>query len=335
MKKLLLVLMVVAMASFLLVGCLPGTTPDNGDGDGDGDGVVEITLEVENYYLDPLTGKTFVNGLDDCLQDVIVTIPGGIDAIETYEDSVVYVAVKWYDETTGKDVYSNLMEATSTDDIVWTAEDYNFCGILEWDEYLATPAFVAISDCESICLVALVKHPCCPGDEIALEVVTVDGADPYADLFVTVKDCADPCVEEDECVPPAGAYIEWTSRTTGDCETTDCCGDDCSGVGTWTIEVEPDPCLGPCDLVTGTGCPIEGVLDCGCFPYATGVSVGDDPNDTETYEVKFTLLDNVGNKVEGTWELEFDTDSLISFTGGTLSSGTTYQVLEGDCVEPE
>ena len=328
MKKLLLVLLVVALASFLLVGCLPGTTPDDDEDEGDGEVEVEVTLEVENYYLDPLTGKTYVNGLDDCLQDVIVTIPGGIDAIETYEDSVVYVAVKWYDETTGKDVYVNLMEATSTDGIVWTATDYDFCGIFELD------GVTLIDDCESICLVALVKHPCCPGDEIALEVVTVDGEDPYADLYVTVKDCADPCVTPDECVPPAGAYIEWTSRTTGDCETTDCCGDDCSGVGTWTIEVEPDVCLGPCDLVTGTGCPIEGVLDCGCLPYAD-VDEWESSEDNVEHTIEFTLLDNVGNKVEGTWVLEFDTDSLVSFTGGTLSSGTTYQVLEGGCAEPK
>jgi len=330
MKKLLLVLLVVTLASFLFVGCLgTGTTPDDDDDDGTPPPVEPtVTIAVENDYLDPLTGKTYVNGLDDCEQDVIVTIPGGIDAIETYEDSVVYVAVKWYNETTGKDVYVNLMEATSADGIVWTATDYDFCGIVKLD------GVTLIDDCESICLVALVKHPCCPGDEIALKVVTVDNEDPYADLYVTVKDCADPCVTPDECVPPAGAYIEWTSRTTGDCVTTDCCGDDCSGVGTWTIEVEPDACLGPCDLVTGTGCPIEGVLDCGCLPYADVDEYKGEADNVE-HTINFTLLDNVGNKVEGTWVLEFDTDSLVSFDGGTLSSGTTYQVLEGGCDEPE
>ena len=45
MKKLLLVLMVVVMASFLFVGCF-GVPDDGTDGDGDGDGdvVVEATM---------------------------------------------------------------------------------------------------------------------------------------------------------------------------------------------------------------------------------------------------------------------------------------------------
>ena len=46
MKKLLLILMVVAMASFLLVGCLPGTIPDGGEGE------CEPFLLI-NYPMDP------------------------------------------------------------------------------------------------------------------------------------------------------------------------------------------------------------------------------------------------------------------------------------------
>jgi len=327
MKKLLLVLLVVTLASFLFVGCLPGgTTPAEGEGEGEGE--VEVTLDVENYYLDPLTGKTFVNGLDDCLQDVIVTIPGGVDAIETYEDSVVYVAVKWYNETTGKDVYVNLMEATSTDGIVWTAEDYDFCGIFEMD------GETLIGDCESICLVALVKHPCCPGDEIALKVVTVDGADPKADLFVTVEDCADECVP-DPCATD-GVYLTWTSLTAAtDCDpAVDCCEDDCSGLASWTIEVEPDACAGPCDLVTGS-CPVVGTLDCGCLPYA------DSGDGTITYAVKYTLLDNVGNEFTDDWTLTIGEDSgdTIKLVGADASFadkdpvtiGTAFQVYDGAC----
>jgi len=326
MKKLLLVLLVVALASFLLVGCLgEGTVVDDGDEDenDDGDVAVEVTLEVENDYLDPLTGKTYVNGLDDCLQDVIVTIPGGVDAIETYEDSVVYVAVKWYDETNDKDVFVNLQEATSTDGIVWTAEDYDFCGIVELD------GATLIDNCESICLVALVKHPCCPGDEIVLKVVTVDGADPYADLFVTVEDCADEC-DPDPCATD-GVYLTWTSTTaaTSCLPADDCCGDDCSGLASWTIEVEPDACAGPCDLVTGS-CPVVGTLDCGCLPYA-------DSGETVTYTVKYTLLDNVGNEFTEDWTIELGEDSGEDITvvagdfSGTVTLDTAFTVYDGAC----
>ena len=57
MKKLLLVLLVVAMASFLLVGCLPGTTPAEGEGEGEGETEVAITFNFcfkiasQSFYL--------------------------------------------------------------------------------------------------------------------------------------------------------------------------------------------------------------------------------------------------------------------------------------------
>jgi hypothetical protein len=68
MKKLLLVLMVVAMASFLFVGCLGDGIID--DGDDDGDGVVGVTVEIEDSVV--IDGKTYVSAGS---HDITVTFP--------------------------------------------------------------------------------------------------------------------------------------------------------------------------------------------------------------------------------------------------------------------
>jgi hypothetical protein len=238
MKKLLLVLMVVAMASFLLVGCLPGVTPDP-DPDPDPDPTpTPVTIAVDKEYTN-VAGVTFVA----CGKDVIVTLP---TAVET--DYVVYVAQKV--ETAGVITYENKVAATpNADRTVWTAKAYTIVPLE--------------GECKPICLVALVKHPCCPGEEVALRVVTVDCLPPELDLFVKFTDCEDVCVIPDPCVPEVpGAYMEWTSRTTGLCATVDCCKDTCSGVNGWSLVADPDPCLGPCDTETGTGCPVEGAFEC-------------------------------------------------------------------------
>jgi len=325
MKKILLVLMVVAMASFLFVGCLPGIV-DDGDGDDVDDDVVEVAMTIEKEYTDA-DGVTFVA----CGKDVIVTLPITVEV-----DYVVYVAVKVWDETL--EVYEYHCKEAGTPDAtrtVWTFTDYTgICGEAEVDE------------CEPICLVAIVQHPCCPGEEVALRIVSLDCTPPELDLFVKFTDCEDECIDPDPCVPAVpGAYMEWTSRTTGICDTVDCCKDACSGDNGWSLVVDPDICLGPCDTVTGTGCPVEGVLDCGCLSYATAAEVT--PVRTGIHYVDFTFEDNVGNTVKSTWKLTFDTDSLVTFevddtpstvftAERTLTVGTTgwYTVYDDPTCPP-
>jgi len=309
MKKLLLVLLVVALASFLLVGCLgEGTVvDDDDDGDGDGDGVVEeAAITVENEYTNA-GGVTFVacKNADADPSVITVTLPTAVEV-----DYVVNVAVR-----TDVDTYGTLYPATpNAARTIWTVDDF------PWSE----------AGCEPICLVALVKHPCCPGEEVALRIVTVDCTAPYADLYVTVKDCADEC-DPDACAT-AGVYFTWTSMTAATaCDPADdCCGDACSGLASWTIEVEPDACAGPCDLVTGS-CPVVGTLDCGCLPYA------DSGETVVTYNVSYTLLDNVGNEFTDDWTITLGEDSGEDITvvagnmDGLSTLGTAFQVYDGEC----
>ena len=252
------------------------------------DVVTKIT--VVNEYINTTTGVTYVKGSDT----VIVTFPESVGP-----DYIVEVAQKI--ENAGVISYVHEVVATpNADRKVW---------VVTFDFAVAVD-----NDCEAICLVALVKHPCCPGEEVALRVVIVDYTKPYADLFVTIKDC-------DDLIFP-GAYFEWTSRAT-----TDCCGDYCSGFAYWSIAVDHDPYLGPCDIVFGIGCPLEGAMECGCLVYA-------DSGETVCHYVDLNFEDNVGNAVESTWVLTFDSDSLVSFTVDNtpiIAFDGIYQVLDGGC----
>ena len=293
MKKLLLVLLVVALASFLFVGCLP-VTPSEGEGEGEGEGEVEAAITFDPEYTDA-GGVTYVA----CGSDVIVTLPA---AVET--DYVVYAAVKVWNESLEVYEYfymeSGEPDATRT---VWTIENYTYADPCE---YFKGSNGIEICECEPVCIVALVKHPCCPGEEVALRVVSIDCTAPAFDLYVKFTDCEDVCIPDDPCVEEfEGVSMEWTSRASDACETVDCCEDTCSGVNGWSLVIDPDECLGPCDTVSGTGCPVEGVLECACLPYTdTG---------EECYYVDFSFEDNVGNAVTSTWKICLDTDSVVSF----------------------
>ena len=271
----------VAIASFLFVGCLP-TTPSEGEGEGEGE--VEVAMTFDKEYTNA-SGVTYVS----CDSDITVTFPTAVEV-----DYVVQIAVKIWDESAQEYTYPHIRWAEpNTDRTVWTvsSEDFN------WKE--------SESPCEPVCLVALVKHPCCPGEEVVLRIVTVDCAPPVLDLFVKFTDCDDPCTEPDPCVEEfAGVSMEWTSRTTDICETEDCCMDTCSGVNGWSLVIDPDICEGPCDTVTGTGCPVEGVLGCECLAYADTGEV--------CYYIDFYVDDNVGNYVESEWKICLDTDEVTS-----------------------
>ena len=310
MKKLLLVLLMITLASFLFAGCLP-VTPSEGEGEGEGEGEVEVAISIEDEYTDA-GGVTYVA----CGSDVVVTFPAPVEI-----DYLAYVAVKIWDE--GAEEYKYYRMRSGTPDAtrtVWTFEEYIgiFC------EAKGEPNGFCVEECEPICLVAMVKHPCCPGEEVALRIVSLDCTPPYADLYVTFYDCGDPCEDPDPCdLPVPGAYMEWTSRASDDCETTDCCGDDCSGLASWSMEVQPDECAGPCDLVSGTTCPVEGVLDCGCLPYPE--------SGTSEVVIIRTMTDNVGNEVTEELSVILDTDEVISVNGTPVDMGVAVPIIDDAC----
>ena len=297
MKKLLLVLLVFTIASFLFVGCLP-VTPSEGEGEGEGEGEVEVAITFDKEYTNA-SGVTYIR----CGSPVTVTFPTPVEI-----DYMVYIGVK---NDLGGYQFTQVMEP-NVDRTIWTFEGGGDgplgCEPMAKAEInnseLPIEGLFCIEECEPICIVALVKHPCCPGEEVALRVVSLDCTPPALDLFVKFTDCDDPCDDPDPCAEEfAGVSMEWTSRTTDICETEDCCNDTCSGVNGWSLVIDPDPCEGPCDTVTGVGCPVEGVLGCECLAFADTGEV--------CYYVEFYMDDNVGNALESRWKVCLDTDEVV------------------------
>ena len=114
MKKLLLVLLMITIASFLFVGCLP-VTPSEGEGEGEVE--VEVSLTFDNEYT-KTSGETFI----PCWSVPMVTLPNPVDI-----DYVVYTAVKYYCEICDEYEYDCMQPLTpNTDRTEWTGYCHNF-----------------------------------------------------------------------------------------------------------------------------------------------------------------------------------------------------------------
>ena len=284
MKKLLLVLMVVAMASFLLVGCL-GTGIINGDEEEEEEEIVPVVIiTVEDEYPDTVTGKTYIR-CDEL--DVTVTFT---EALAEGQD--VWVRWNFGDREAG-------WESTESNEALteFVAEGFWFpCGE---------------GDCNPVCIEVLVGDVCC-AEVIYHEVRIIDDEEPLLALYLTVEDCG---------VCDDMANISFTSSKVDECEDpVECCYDDCSGVEGWTVKVwgpafsedewyDIDPvCDTPCFETEGT-CPIDGstgCLDCLVFGYDSGEEVI-----AAVYYVEVTMSDNVGNGWEDDWLMALGIDEII------------------------
>ena len=286
MKKLLLVLLVVTLASFLLVGCFgTGTTPPP-PAEGEVEGVV---VDVGAVTID---GKDYVSG---GAHDINVTFP-----------APVANAFVWVSDCTGD--YSKSLTSTGTtvglwpnaDKTVWSGSVYFSCTpciageCVEYSECCASFIMVEAGECE--------------GDTCISYPVIVDCLPPEVDLSVRFVDCGDPC---DPCAESKAVSMEFTSLLETDpcADPTDCCADDCSGIASWTMTVDYSLCAEPCDTISGETCPVEGVSDC-CLYYAT-----EDEGEV-CYTIAFDIVDKVDNAIEQEkWIVCLDTDEVISFDG--------------------
>jgi len=294
MKKLLLVLAVVAMASFLFVGCLPGGTTPDPTPDPDPDPDQAVTIVIEDQY--PADVKEFIRA---DLLDVTVTFTKAVPVDKT----VLFQAKEaWSGSPVGGTV-EILTVVAGTDRKEWKFVDYDFD--------------LDLDDCAEICLYVTIAD-CCDEElsEVFTEVVKLDDTAPAADLVITLADCT-----IDVCDPVPGAYFTFEPDTTGDiCDPEPCCIETCSGIASWVIE--DTAVCDACPTVSGTGCP-EGTFACGCLLYADEA--------TETYTLKYTFTDNVGNYFEDTWVIIVDTDSVVTFDGETPVDGVVY--LYDNCTE--
>jgi len=282
MKKLLLVLLVVALASFLFVGCLP-TTPAEGEGEGEGEGEVGICPTVSVTSQVEVAGKTYIKAGK---QTVTVTFAVPTEPVSVYVGSGLKTTALPGDEivmypNADKTVYTGTFvfgTAVSGDPSALT----NPCG----------EAYIYVETCETC---AYCKYP-----------YKVDGVGPASKIEISAKVCS--------C---SGIDLFFKTPTiTADCSTPVCCGDKCSGFGSYAIDLYASdpfdkccdvPCITPAySCPAGVACPIDCTLSC----VAGGVT--DVAGGVKTYYAVATLLDNVGNRTRYYATITLDTDSIVS-----------------------
>ena len=308
MKKLLLVLLVVALASFLFVGCLP-TTPAEGEGEGEGEvesacPTVSITSEVE------IAGKKYIKGAS---QTITVTFAEATDPVSVYAG----LAIKDNPSGVPTDA-TEIVMYPDADKKVWTGT-YRF-GATE----VCAEGYVYVSTCTTCA-------PC---------------------KFAYIVDEFGPCSEVKIYEYPGtgcscgGINLRFvTPSAASECTITSYCGDSCSGLDTYTVDLyvaDPFgtccdiPCISPDATCSGTGCDIDCTISCLDIYDFTSATVTSSPLLTDTFYAVVTLADKVGNTSRYYAMVVIDSDSVVSVTeysnasGETCTDWTTGETLQAD-----
>ena len=284
MKKLLLVLLVIAMASFLLVGCIP-VTP--GEGEGEGEGEVEIcpTLTVSGEVT--IAGAKYIKKGS---QTITVTFA------EATEPVSVYVGAKLDGNADTKGNPVGVPE--SAIEVVMSADATK-------KVYTGKFSFVGDSDCDTAYIYVVTCATCAP----CKYAYTVDNLGPCSEIQIyeyPTTGC--PC---------GGVNIRFrTPVAATTCDLYGCCGDYCSGLDTYSFDLyKADPfglccdipCLSPVATCSGTGCDIDCTLSCFDISAYTTETKKD-------FYLVATLVDKVGNKTYYYAKLNIDTDDVVSVT---------------------
>ena len=294
MKKLLLVLMVVALASFLFVGCLPGVTPEP---EPEPEPEVGVTVDIADSVV--IDFKTYVSA---GTHDITVTFPEPVTGSVT---AFIGLCGGDYEKGLLDDIITagglSVVLFPNEDKTVWSGSG-DFWGVGLFDSHCcASYVFVTSGDCE---------------DEVCIQFpVIVDSCYPYAEIEIGVKDCEYVC-------DPEGCSITFKStKSSVVCEEDVlCCGDDCSGLDSWSVTLyddwpfdkccDPTVCAEPIGTCSGTDCPIDCTTAC--------LKAG-------TYYAIVALVDNVG--------LETNYYAEIVLTG-TGDADCAIEVYEGEYVGP-
>jgi len=229
MKKLLLVLLVVALASFLFVGCLP-TTPAEGEGEGEGEGEVGICPTVSVTSQQAVGGKNYIK---KGIQTITVTF-----AVPT-EPVSVYIGTDLRTDT----LLDNEVVMYTTDKLVYTG-DFDF----------------GAADANTSCGEAYIYVSTCDACDYCKFAYTVDGLAPTAKIELCVDDCScDGCefsftstdatdcgVTTEDCGDACSALESWSIKIYEDEPFDECCDASCET---------------PIDSASGV-CPIDFTTNC-------------------------------------------------------------------------
>ena len=282
MKKLLFVLLIVALASYLFVGCLPVTPDDGGEGEGEGE-VEGVTVAIADSVK--VGNYTYVSAGS---HDITVTFPAPVAGLVsasispcTGDYTKAFIA--------GGSSVVLFPDATKK---IWTGSG-TFKTEPAGDKSLCCASYVEV-----------VSGECADVVCIAIPII-VDGDDPYSKVKVSSKDC-----ECDGCA----VTFESFATTEVDCADVLGCGDDCSGLASWSFDLYASdpfdecclvPCIEPVYTCSGVDCPILCTTSCIGLTdlqvqaaedaYIAGSRVPAVVNPTVKYYVVETLADAVGN----------------------------------------
>ena len=294
MKKLLLVLLVVALASFLFVGCLP-VTPSEGEGEGEGEGEAEICPTVAVTSQVAVGGKTYIKGGS---QTITVTFAVPTEPVSVFVGDALKVLTQPAN-TTEVVMYANADKTVYTGTFVFSTTAGDDCN----------EAYIYVETCDTC---AFCKYP-----------YIVDTVGPASEIKISKAACV--------C---EGCTINFDSTAaTTDCDvTTACCDDACSGFASYAIDLYTSapfdeccdvPCATPAySCPGGVACPVDCTLDC---------IVGTTTTTDRVYYAVVTLLDNVGNRTRYYATLTLDSGCGLTVQEYTQNTGlcSDYTVTTG------
>ena len=302
MKKLLLVLMVVALAAFLLVGCIP-STPAEGEGEGEGEVEICPTLTVSGEVT--ITGAKY---LKKGTQTITVTFAAATQPVS------VYVSAKLDGDTATKANPVGIPE---------TAQEVSMSADATKKVYTGKFYFKGDADCDTAYIYVVTCGTCAP----CKYPYTVDNTGPCSKVTIwesPTTGCA--------C---GGVNINFVTQAVS-CAT--CCGDYCTGLATATFDLYKTnpfgtccdiPCISPIATCTSTGCPINCTIPCFDISKYYVYSASELSFDISKYHVynaaelntihpEFylvaTLADKVGNKTYYYATVEVDSGTVRTVT---------------------
>jgi len=297
MKKLLVLLLISALAIFVFAGC-DGLVPGEGEGEGEGE-IEEVTVDIDGAVV--LGNKTYVSAGE---HDITVTFPAPLEGSVT----------AWLSLCSGnyaeKGLIEDLLSGLGLSIVLFPNEDRT---IWEGSVHFGATTIVAnpTSPTSRQELIPDFYNDCCASylsitageceDDVCVKIpVVVDHAKPYTELKVSASGTDCTC---------GGCALTVTSVTETDiCDPdVECCGDLCSGLAGWSIRIfDKNPwnvccdteCETPIFTDSGTGCPVEFTTDC----LDEGI----------TYYALLELEDNVLNKTSAAYAFSFDTGCNVS-----------------------
>jgi hypothetical protein len=282
MKKLLLVLLIVALAAFLFVGCIP-VTP--GEGEGEGEGESEVTVAIDGAVV--IDGKTYVS---EGNHTITVTFPAPVAG---WADAYITACYGEYSKLEG--MGTEVVLFPDADKKVWTGSGYFGGCFATLTNDKQPPDFQLCSPCCASYLEIYAGE--CEDEACIWFPVIVDSCPPYAEIEVTV----------DECTCEGCALTFASTETDPDCAESElCCGDDCSGLASWAINLyegypfdeccDPSVCEEPIASDSGV-CPIDFTTEClEAGTYYAVISLVDKVGLEQNYYAQIAVIGGVGEE---------------------------------------